>query len=289
MVRIAASADNGLHGGPNSEVPRDSMGATSDDIRVIILGSGTSHGIPMIGCECEVCTSTDPRDRRARPSIAVDCGDRTILIDTAPELRLQCVTCGIRRVDAVLFTHHHADHVTGLDDLRRFNWLLQGPVPCYGLPDTLKMIRRMFLYAFEDDPDYPSHKPDLQLLPIEGDRLELFGRAIVPVPLMHGPLPILGYRFGSVAYCTDCNVIPERSFELLRDLDVLILDALRRRPHPTHFNLEQAVEVARVIGARRTLFTHIAHELKHEPVNAELPDGIELAYDGQTVTGRGFT
>ena len=260
------------------------MNTTSGDIRVIILGSGTSHGIPMIGCDCAVCTSADPHDRRTRPSIAVDYGDRTILVDTTPELRLQCVAHGIRRVHAVLFTHHHADHVAGLDDLRRFNWLLQTPVPCYGRPDTLEVIRRMFLYAFEDDPDYPSHKPELHLVPIEDDRLKLFGRTIIPVPLMHGPLPILGYRFGKIAYCTDCNVIPEQSLELLRDLDVLILDALRRRPHPTHFNLEQAVEVARRIGARRTLFTHIAHELQHEPVNAQLPKSMELAYDGQIVT-----
>ena len=262
------------------------MSTTSGDINVVILGSGTSHGIPMIGCDCAVCTSADPHDRRTRPSIAVDYGARTILVDTAPELRLQCVANGIRRVDAVLFTHHHADHVTGLDDLRRFNWLLQAPVPCYGRPDALEVIRRMFLYAFEDDPDYPSHKPDLHLVPIVDERLELFGQTIVPVPLMHGPLPILGYRFGKIAYCTDCNVIPERSLELLRDLDVLILDALRLRPHVTHFNLEQAVEAARRIGARRTVFTHIAHELQHEPINAQLPKGMELAYDGQILTSR---
>jgi phosphoribosyl 1,2-cyclic phosphate phosphodiesterase len=260
------------------------MSSNAGDIRVIILGSGTSHGIPMIGCVCPVCTSNDPHDRRTRPSIVVDHGDRIFLIDTAPELRLQCVACGIRRIDAVLFTHHHADHVTGLDDLRRFNWLTQAPLPCYGRADTLAVIRRMFLYAFENDPTYPSHKPDLHLIPVEDHPLEVFGRTILPIPLLHGPLPILGYRFGRVAYCTDCNAIPPRSLELLRDLDVLILDALRRRPHPTHFNLEQAVAAAHGIGARRTLFTHIAHELHHATVNAELPAGMELAYDGQILT-----
>ncbi|MFH0980774.1 MAG: MBL fold metallo-hydrolase [Planctomycetota bacterium] len=262
------------------------MNPTSEDIRVVILGSGTSHGVPMIGCACAICTSSDPRDRRSRPSIVVDYGDRVILVDTAPELRLQCIANGIRRVDAVLFTHHHADHVTGLDDLRRFNWIMKGPLPCYGRPDTLEVIRRMFLYAFEEDASYPSHKPDLHLVPLGDNPLEWFGRRILPIPLMHGPLPILGYRFGRMAYCTDCNSIPEPSFTLLRELDVLILDALRRRPHPTHFNLEQAVEVARRIGARRTLFTHIAHELHHATVNAELPPGMELAFDGQIVTGR---
>ena len=257
------------------------MDAASDNLRVSILGSGTSHGVPMIGCACAVCTSADPRDRRNRPSIAVDYGDRVFLIDTGPELRLQSIACGLQRVDAVLFTHHHADHVAGLDDLRRFNWLMQTALPCYGRADTLAVIRRMFRYAFEDDPDYPSHKPDLHLVPVAEGPLELFGRTIVPIPLLHGSLPVLGYRFGRVAYCTDCNAIPERSLELLRDLDVLILDALRRRPHPTHFNLEQAIVMAQRIGARRTLFTHIAHELHHATVSAELPAGMELAYDGQ--------
>ncbi|MCP4589451.1 MAG: MBL fold metallo-hydrolase [bacterium] len=263
------------------------MSATqSNEFRVIVLGSGTSHGVPMIACDCPVCTSEDPRDRRTRTSIVVDYGDHTLLVDTAPELRLQCIAQGVRRVDAVLFTHHHADHVTGLDDLRRFNWLLQAPVPCYGRADTLEVIRRMFLYAFEEDAEYPSHKPDLLLVPIEDAALDLYGRRITPIPLMHGPLPVLGYRFGNVAYCTDCNVIPPASAELLADLDVLILDALRRRPHPTHFNLEQAIEVAGRIGARRTVFTHIAHELGHAATNAELPENMELAYDGQVIVGR---
>jgi len=150
------------------------MSPAPGTIRVVILGSGTSHGVPMIGCDCAVCTSSDPRDKRTRTSIAVDYGDRVILVDTAPELRLQCVACGIRRADAVLFTHHHADHVTGLDDLRRFNWLMQGPVPCYGMPDTLAVLGRMFRYAFEDDPDYPSYKPELKLLPIDEQPLELY-------------------------------------------------------------------------------------------------------------------
>ena len=261
------------------------MGPARGSTRVTILGSGTSHGVPMIGCGCEVCLSSDPRDKRTRPSIVVDYGDHALLVDTSPELRLQCIACGVRRVDAVLFTHHHADHVTGLDDLRRFNWLTKQPLPCYGSRETLEVIRRMFAYCFDDDPDYPSHKPDLLLRPIEGDRLEVFGHLVAPIPLLHGRLPVLGYRFGSVAYCTDCSVIPEASFDLLRGLDVLILDALRRRPHPTHFNLEQAIEAARRIGARQTLFTHIAHELGHEATNRSLPSGMALAYDGQVVIG----
>jgi len=251
--------------------------------RVICLGTGTSHGVPMIACDCAVCTSPDPRDKRTRVSILADYGDRAILVDTGPELRLQCIANDVRRVDAVLFTHAHADHVTGLDDLRRFNWLLKSPLNCYGTEDTLDRVRRMFRYAFEDDPAYPSHKPDLKLVPIRDDAIELFGRRIVPIPLWHGPLPVLGFRFGRFAYCTDCSRVPDESLARLKDLDVLILDALRRRPHPTHFNIEQAVETARRIAAGRTYFTHIAHELGHAQTNAELPAGMALAYDGQMI------
>jgi len=176
-----------------------------------------------------------------------------------------------------------ADRSTaGLDDLRPFNWLMQTELRCYGMEATLERVRQMFPYAFEDDPDWPSHKPELRLVPIGEEPLTLFGRRIVPIPLMHGPLPVLGYRFGRFAYCTDCNYIPERSMARLEDLEVLILDAVRLSPHPTHFNLEQAVEAAGRIGARQTYFTHIAHQIKHEPTNAELPEGMELAYDGLT-------
>ncbi len=250
-------------------------------IKIICLGTGTSHGVPMIACDCPVCTSDDPHDRRTRASILVDYGDRTVLVDTTPELRLQCLDNGVRRVDAVLFTHHHADHVVGIDDLRRFNWLQRDVLPCYASQRTAQALRRMFGYAFVDEAGYPSAKPQLVLNVIDEDPIELFGRRIVPIPLMHGKLPVLGFRFGSFAYCTDCGEIPERSMALLRDLDVLVLEALRIRPHPAHFNLEQAVDAARRIGAKQTYFTHIAHELKHADVNAELPDNMALAYDGQ--------
>lgn len=251
-------------------------------LRVVLLGTGTSHGIPMIGCSCEVCTSGDPRDRRTRTSAAIQWADRSILIDTSPELRLQCLACGITRADAILFTHHHADHVVGLDDVRRFNSLQGGSIDCFGMPDTLDRLRVMFDYAFRDDPDYPSSKPHLRLRAIDGP-FELFGRAVTPVPLLHGTLPVLGFRFGRFAYCTDCSAIPEASWALLRDLDVLVLDGLRYRPHPTHMNLEQAVAAATRIGARQTYFTHIAHELAHEPVNRTLPADMALAYDGQVI------
>lgn len=251
-------------------------------MRITLLGTGTSHGVPMIACDCAVCTSADPRDRRTRAGIHVQFGDRGILVDTTPELRLQCLACDIRRVDAVLFTHQHADHVAGLDDLRRFNHLLGGPLTCYGNRATLEALVRMFPYAFADMPDYPSAKPQLLTQLIDGE-FEVCGLRVRPVSLLHGDLPVLGFRFGDFAYCTDCSRIPDEGFELLRGVRVLVLDALRRRPHPTHFNLDQAVAIAGRIGARQTYFTHVAHEMAHEATNAELPPGMALGFDGQVI------
>jgi len=251
-------------------------------IRITILGSGTSHGVPMIACDCPVCTSPDPRDRRTRPSILIRYENTSLLVDTAPELRLQCLASDVRRVDAVLYTHHHIDHIAGLDDLRRFNWVQHQALPCHGQPETLDRLRTMFAYVFDEDPDYPSAKPRLDLVPIEGP-FEIGGRRITPIPLLHGRMRVLGFRVGDFAYCTDVGEIPAESWPLLSGLDVLILDALRKRPHPTHFNIEQAVDHARRIGAKRTLFTHIAHELGHEQTNRELPPGMALAYDGQMI------
>jgi phosphoribosyl 1,2-cyclic phosphate phosphodiesterase len=233
----------------------------------------------MIGCDCPVCTSADPRDRRSRCSALFSFDGHYVLVDTSPELRLQCLACDVRQVDALLFTHAHADHVVGLDDVRRFNWLQKAALNVYGDAVTLNRLRRMFAYAFREEPDYPSAKPELKGVEI--------GRPVVPIPYFHGPLPVLGFRIGNIAYCPDCSRIPDESRALLAGLDVLILDALRRRPHPTHFNLEQAVEEARRIGARRTYFTHIAHELMHAETNAELPEGMELAYDGLVVVEEG--
>lgn len=254
-------------------------------LRLTILGSGTSHGVPMIGCDCAVCLSSDPRDRRTRASAVFEQAGACLLIDTGPELRLQCLAAGLRRVDAILYTHHHADHVTGLDDVRRFNWLQGGPLKVYANPETLARLREMFGYAFVENANYPSAKPQLLPRPIDGP-FELRGVRVRPIPLLHGPLPVLGFRVGDVAYCSDCNAIPDESRPLLRDLDVLVLDALRRRPHPTHFNLEQAIEEARRIGAARTYFTHIAHELSHAETDAELPPGMALAYDGLVIESR---
>lgn len=206
----------------------------------------------------------------------------SILVDTTPELRIQCLASNVSRVDAVLFTHAHADHVAGLDDLRRFNWLQRSPLTCYGDADTLRTIERMFPYAFDHKQPYISSKPQLHLSVIDGP-LDLCGETVIPIPLFHGPMPVLGFRVGPFAYCTDCSVIPEASLDLLRDLDVLVLDALRHKPHPTHFTLEQAVEAARGINAKQTYFTHIAHELGHASTNAGLPDTMALGCDGQVI------
>ncbi len=247
---------------------------------VVILGSGTSHGVPMIGCACGVCASCDPLDKRMRASVFLRHGDMNILIDTSPELRLQCVANGVTNVDAVLFTHHHADHVVGLDDLRRFNWINKKPMPCYGSRRTLEALRTMFSYAFAAASDSPHSRPRLELCEIRTEPFNVGAVEVIPIPLMHGPLPVLGFRVGRFAYCTDCSFISEDSFGLLEELDVLILDALRIDPHPTHFNIEQAIVAAQRIGAKQTYFTHIAHQIKHADVSSTLPEGIHLGYDG---------
>lgn len=248
-------------------------------LRLTILGSGTSHGIPMIACDCPVCTSPDPHDRRTRTSALFSFDDRHVLIDTPPELRLQCVACNVRRIDAVLITHAHADHIAGLDDLRRFNYVLHDVLDVYGNDATLDRLERMFAYAFRERPYHNSAIPHLRARRLTGP-VELFGRTITPIPYAHGTTEVYGYRVGDMAYCPDCSGIPDASRALLAGLEVLVLDGLRHTPHPTHFNLEQAIAEAQRIGARRTYFTHIAHELQHATVNAELPDGMQLAYDG---------
>ena len=235
----------------------------------------------MIGCDCAVCRSTDPRDTRLRPSILVTCDDDTrVLVDTTPDLRAQALTHGVRRVDAVLYTHTHADHILGLDELRRFNHLTGRPVPLFGDAFTLAELRRTFAYAFDRDAPKGGGVPDLQLWTLGGGALMIGRQEIVPVPVQHGHRMILGFRFGRFAYLTDCNHVPATSMALLQGLDVLVLDALRHRPHPTHFTIAEALAVSASVGARQTYFTHICHDLSHAATCAELPAGVTLAYDG---------
>ncbi len=248
--------------------------------RVTFLGTGTSHGVPMIGCTCAVCRSSDPRDRRLRPSIYLDVeGGPAILVDTATDLRQQALTHDVTRVDALLFTHSHADHVMGLDEVRRFNVLMNAALPVYADAATAEELRRVFAYAFAPPKQAGGGVPQLALTEIDGP-FDAAGLRVVPVPILHGQRPILGFRFGRFAYLTDCSGIPAASYELLHGLDVLVLDALRHRPHPTHFSVAEATAVAMKIGAGQTYFTHICHDLPHAETSANLPTGMALAHDG---------
>lgn len=251
--------------------------------RVTFLGTGTSHGVPMIGCACATCRSDDPRDRRWRPSIVIDlAGGTTVLVDTSPDLRAQALAFGVSRVDAVLFTHGHADHVLGLDELRRFNALQRVRIPCYGDPTTIAEVRRTFSYVFSADTPQGGGLPQLELFGLLGE-FSIGREIVVPVPIVHGAQPILGYRLGSFAYLTDCSAIPEASWPLLDGVTLLVVDALRDRPHPTHFTVAQALEVVDRLAPARAYFTHICHDLPHAATCARLPGGVELAYDGLVV------
>ena len=249
---------------------------------VRFLGTGTSHGVPMIGCHCDVCRSADPRDRRSRASIYVALADGTrLLVDTTPDLRMQALTHGIERVDAILFTHCHADHVMGLDEVRRFNVLQGAAVPCYGDGPTMVELRRTFAYVF-DAADEGGGIPKISLNPVDGP-FTIRAHAIVPVPVLHGRRLILGYRLGAFAYLTDCSAIPDESWPLLEGLDTLVIDALRHRPHRSHFTVAGALAVIGRLAPRRAVLTHICHDLPHEATGAALPPGVELAYDGLTL------
>ncbi|HEV3062972.1 MAG TPA: MBL fold metallo-hydrolase [Vicinamibacterales bacterium] len=262
-------------------------------MRITVLGSGTSHGVPSIGCDCAVCRSTDPRDRRTRPSILIEpdvvSGPaaaqlvRSILVDTSTDLRAQALTHDIRRVDAILFTHTHADHVFGLDDVRRFNQMQRGAIPCYADARAVVELRRTFSYIFEPPQQQGGGLPQLSLFQI-GGTFTLGSVDIVPVPLLHGALPILGFRIGAFAYLTDCNHIPDASWPLLDGVRTVIVDALRHRRHSTHFSVAEALEVVTRLGAERAYFTHICHDLPHAETCAQLPAGVELAYDGLVLT-----
>src|SRR5262245_9556760 len=262
-------------------------------MRVTVLGSGTSHGVPAIGCDCAVCRSSDPHDKRTRPSIWIELGGdgaspfgaavRSILVDTSTDLRTQAIDCDMRRVDAILFTHSHADHVFGLDDVRRYNQMQKTSISCYADEETLLSLRQMFSYIFDPPKQVGGGIPQLSLFRIAGP-FTLGGVEIVPVPLFHGRLPVLGFRIGAFAYLTDCNRIPDESWPLLDGVRTVILDALRHRPHSTHFSVAEAIAVSQQLGVERAYFTHICHDLGHAQTNAQLPPGIELAYDGLVLT-----
>ena len=237
----------------------------------------------MIGCTCDVCRSTDPRDKRLRPSIYVDVHDGAkILVDTSTDLRQQALTHNLTRIDAVLFTHGHADHVMGLDEMRGFNYLQDATIPCYANRATWESVKKTFYYVFDGKSREGGGIPRLEAHEIDGP-LTVAGVCVVPVPLLHGRMPILGFRFGSFAYLTDCSAIPEESWTLVQGVETLVIDALRDRPHTTHFTVAEALEAVERIAPRQAYFTHMNHELGYAETSARLPAGVGLAYDGLVV------
>ena len=253
------------------------------------LGTGTSMGVPTLACDCAVCTSPDPHDRRLRPSALVrwsdsEANERTVVIDTGPDFREQALRSKITRVDAVFYTHSHADHILGLDDLRPLSFIAareSGPIPLYATPETRAVLEHVFDYTFSPSATY-ANRARVRLHPVL-DRNPVHGVDFVPIPLFHGKMPIIGYRFGRAAYLTDVSAIPDSSVALLEGVEVLVLSALRHMPHPSHATVEQALDWARRIGARQTWLTHIAHDLGHEQTNRTLPENVRLAYDGLSV------
>jgi phosphoribosyl 1,2-cyclic phosphate phosphodiesterase len=251
-------------------------------LKFTFLGTGTSQGVPVIGCTCEVCRSLDYRDKRLRSSIHIEVDGTSIVVDTGPDFRQQMLREGTTRLDAVLFTHGHRDHLAGLDDVRAFNFLQGMDMPLYATEMVHEQIKTEFYYAFDKN-RYPGI-PQLQLHTITDQPFKVGNVTITPLPVMHMHLPVLGFRVGNLSYITDANLIPDSTCELLRGTEVLVLNALQRDKHLSHFNLEEAIAVAKKIGAQRTFFTHIAHKLGlHKSVQKELPESIALGYDGLTV------
>jgi len=247
--------------------------------RLTVLGSGTSMGVPTIGCDCAVCHSADPHDRRTRPSVLIEYNDKFVLIDSTPDFREQAIRERIRHLDAVLYTHTHADHILGIDDLRPLSFRHKpNKLPLYARPEAVQFIRSMFRYIFESDYKFGG-LPLVELHLIQGP-VELFGASFEPVTVIHGDSEIFGFRFGSAAYLTDHSEVPDASLAKLRDLDILFLDALRHTPHPTHSTVENSLRIVEQLKPKRAFFTHICHDLPHEATNATLPPNVRLSYDG---------
>ncbi len=251
-------------------------------MKVTFLGTGTSYGVPVIGCDCEVCQSKDPRNHRTRASILIETDNLHLLIDTATEFRLQALRAGVKKIDAVLYTHCHADHVFGFDDLRAFSYHSGKAVPFYGNYDTIAEMLQVFGYVFRKT-QVGGGKPLVKPVVVDGP-FQVEGVAIIPVPAYHGNLPIYGYRMGDLAYITDCSRLPQPSLELLTGLKVLILGVIRYEPHPSHMHVDAALELVAKLKPQQAYFTHVTHLLDHETTNSKLPEAVSLAYDGLIIT-----
>lgn len=249
-------------------------------MKIKLVGSGTSQGVPIIGCNCDTCLSENPKDKRLRASVYIETGGVKLLIDTSIDFRQQMLRAGIIDLDAVLFTHHHVDHIMGMDDLRQINQRYRKYIDIYGNKLTLNEIKITFRYALDEELIKYWAVPLVNFNYIENKIFNVKGIDVIPIEVYHGRIKIFGYRIGKFAYITDASKIEDAELKKLGDLDVLILNSLRKAPHPTHFNLEQATEIALKVKAKKTYFTHITHDLKHDEINSTFPDNIELGYDG---------
>lgn len=256
--------------------------------KVIVLGSGTSQGIPIIGCKCSTCLSTNPKDKRLRVSVYIEIyreredSSYKILIDTSPDFRQQMLVNNLNDIDSIIYTHHHIDHIMGLDDIRQINQLQKKAVDIYGNEDTINHIKRAFSYIFDQNTYKGGGIPNINVHIIPFEKFYIENIEITPIEYFHGPTIVWGYRIGNFAYLTDCSKIPEKEFLKLKGLRYLIIDALRYRPHPTHYSIDEATKVSKLIGAEQTYFTHITHDVLNDEANAKLPVNIQLAYDGLT-------
>ena len=255
---------------------------TGTSLKLTVLGSGTSTGVPVLGCHCAVCTSSEPRNNRTRCSALLEWGGHKVLIDTATDFRQQALREGLDHIDCVLYTHAHADHVHGIDDLRTFSLRTGTAIPIYAARGVLDRIQGLFSYIFSET-DAPGYRPRLEVNEVSGP-FKLFGQLVTPIPLVHGPGESLGYRVGNLAYVVDCSAIPNSSWQLLEGLEVLVIDALRFREHESHFTISAAIEVARQLRVPKTLLTHLTHDIDYPRHSVGLPEGVEFAHDGQTLT-----
>lgn len=252
-------------------------------MKIILLGTGTSQGIPVIGCECRVCKSKDPRNNRTRCSALINYDGHNIIIDTATEFRFQVLNNNIKRVDAVLFTHAHADHVHGLDDIRQFNEIQGVTIPCFGNKSTMEIIRKKYDYVFTPS-QQGGGKPDISMNVIDSE-FNIFGVKIIPLPVKHGFLDILGYRVGNFAYITDAKYVPEETMQKINNLDILVINALRYESHDTHLSVDEALRIIERVKPKKAFLTHICHRLEHEETERSLPKHVRLGFDGLAIEG----